>query len=113
MKVYAGKEADQNISVSAKIVIDLAAEYLNFGRTMYVDNWYTSVHLADLLGEQKTHLVGTLRSNRKQNPKGESCSMRSSSNILVMKWKDKRDLLMLSTKHNSRMIQIPHRNKIK
>ncbi|KAF0750628.1 piggyBac transposable element-derived protein 4-like [Aphis craccivora] len=69
MKVYAGKEADQNISVSAKIVIDLAAEYLNFGRTMYVDNWYTSVHLADLLGEQKTHLVGTLRSNRKQNPK--------------------------------------------
>lgn len=122
MKVYAGKEADQNISVSAKVVIDLAAEYLNFGRTMYVDNWYSSVHLADLLGEQKTHLVGTLRTNRKQNPKeviqkklkkGESCSMRSSSNVLVMKWKDKRDLLMLSTKHDSRMIQIPHRNKIK
>jgi len=117
MKVYAGKETDQNISVSAKVVLDLAAEYLNFGRTMYVDNWYTSVHLADLLGEQKTHLVGTLRSNRKKIQKklkkGESCSMRSSSNILVMKWKDKRDLLMLSTKHDSRMIQIPHRNKKK
>jgi len=68
MKVFAGKEVDQNISVSSKVV-DLAAEYLNFGHTMYVDNWYISIHLADLLGEQKTYLVGTLSSNRKQNPK--------------------------------------------
>lgn len=68
MKVYTDKEADQNINVSGKVVDDLAAKYLNFGRIIYVDNWYTRVHLADLL-EQKTHLVGTLRSNRKQNPK--------------------------------------------
>lgn len=39
--------------------------------------------------------------------------MRSSSNTLVMKWNDKRDLLMLSTKHDNRMIQIPYRNTVK
>jgi len=65
-------------------------------------------------------LVGTLRANRKSNPKdvtqkklkrGEVISMRSFSNILVLKWKDKRDLYMLSTKHNSEMISIDHRGK--
>lgn len=30
-----------------------------------------------------------------------------------MKLKDKRNLLMFSTKHNSRMIQISHRNTVK
>jgi len=34
-----------------------------------VDNWYTSVELAELLNRQQTHLVGTLRTNRKSNPK--------------------------------------------
>lgn len=43
--------------------------YLNFGRTLFVDNWYTSVTLAHKLNEQQTHIVGTLRTNRKGNPK--------------------------------------------
>lgn len=31
--------------------------------------------------------------------------MRSYSNVLVLKWKDKRDLFMISTKHISEMVK--------
>lgn len=120
IKVYAGKEANAELNVGSKIVLELSEPYLDCGRTLYVDNWYTSIELAESLNDRQTHLVGTLRANRKSNPKdvtekklkrGEVISMRSSSNILVLKWKDKRDLYMLSTKHNSEMISIDHHGK--
>lgn len=34
-----------------------------------MDNYYNSVELSNLLYKQKTHTTGTLRSNRKKNPK--------------------------------------------
>jgi len=89
-------------------------EYLNFGRTVYTDNWYTSVNLAHQLLDRNTHLVGTLRNNRKQNPKdvtskklkkGDFIAQQSDRGIVVLKWKDKRDVLVLSTKHKDTMIQ--------
>lgn len=49
--------------------MEITNEYLNFGRTIYTDNWYTSVNLAYKLLEQNTYLDGTRRANRKQNPK--------------------------------------------
>ncbi|KAE9528590.1 hypothetical protein AGLY_012165 [Aphis glycines] len=113
-RIYAGKEAVQGLEVSTKIVMELTHEYLNFGRTIYTDNWYTSVNLAHKLLEQNTHLVGTLRANRKQNPKdvvqkklkkGQVIAQQSDRGIVVLKWKDKRDVLMLSTKHSDTMIE--------
>lgn len=44
----------------------LSADLLNAGRT---DNYYTSLELANKLLDNKTHLLGTLRSNRRGNPK--------------------------------------------
>jgi len=69
VKVYCGKEAAPDFNVGSKIVQELSEPFLNFGRTLVVDNWYTSVELAELLNRQQTHLVGTLRTNRKSNPK--------------------------------------------
>lgn len=85
------------ILVSSRIVMNLVNEYLDFGRTLYVDNWYTSVSLAHHLLERKTHLAGTLRSNRKYNPdnvikkklkKGQVIAQKSSSKVIVLKFKD-------------------------
>lgn len=54
----------------------------------------------------KTNVIGTVRSNRKNMPK-DLCSVklkkgeyviRSCNRILTLKWKDKRDVYMLSTK---------------
>ncbi|KAL4125889.1 hypothetical protein QTP88_010126 [Uroleucon formosanum] len=56
-----------------------------------------------------TNLVGTLRSNRKNNPKevvnkklkkGEVIAKQCNKGITVLKWKDKREVLMISTKHS-------------
>lgn len=120
VKVYCGKEANPDFNVGSKIVQELSEPFLNCGRTLVVDNWYASVELAELLNSKQTHLVGTLRTNRKSNPKevtakklkkGEISSMRSSSNILVLKWRDKRELCMISSKHHSQMVKLSVRGK--
>ncbi|XP_060849732.1 uncharacterized protein LOC132928838 [Rhopalosiphum padi] len=86
-----------------------------------MSNWYSSVELAELLQSKNTYLVGTLRCNRKSNPKevtkkklkrGEIVSQRSSSNVLVLKWRDKRDLVMVSSKHDSALTNLKIRGKI-
>lgn len=60
-------------------------------------------------------MVGTLRLNRKGNPievvtaklrRGEVIAQENSKGITVMKWKDKRDVLVLSTKHSDEMENI-------
>lgn len=113
-RIYAGKEATPGLEISTKIVTEMTHEYLNFGRTVYTDKWYTSVNLAHQLLDRNTHLVGTLRNNRKQNPKdvtsrklkkGFFIAQQSDRGIVVMKWKDKRDVLVLSTKHKDTMVQ--------
>jgi len=93
--------------------MELAADYLDEGRTMYTDNWYSSISLVNELLSRSTNLVGTLRSNRKFNPKdvinvklkkGEIKSSQNENNIVVMKWKDKRNVLMLSTTHKDNLV---------
>ena len=93
---------------------------LDSGRTLYTDNWYTSVPLAKTLINRDTHLVGTLRSNRKDIPKeviqkklkkGEIISRQNKDKTIVLKWKDKRDVLMLSTKHDDSMINLNIKGK--
>uniref|UniRef100_A0A2S2QM41 PiggyBac transposable element-derived protein 4 n=1 Tax=Sipha flava TaxID=143950 RepID=A0A2S2QM41_9HEMI len=60
-------------------------------------------------------MVGTLRANRRGNPrdviskklkKGELFAQQSSSNIVVMKWRDKRDIYLITTKHTDETIEI-------
>lgn len=63
IKIYCGKE--KNISdvrnVGSNVVMKLAKPYLDNDRTLYVDNWYSSVELAEQLQSRQTHLVGTLQ----------------------------------------------------
>lgn len=69
VRVYCGKDKDPNLSAPTKVVMNLIEPLLSKGRTLYTDNFYTSVSLAHQLLERKTHLVGTLLANRKYNPK--------------------------------------------
>lgn len=64
--------------------------------------------LAYKLLEKQTHLVGTLRSNRKFIPqeiknaklaRGEIIAKESPEGVTILKWRDKRDVQMLSTCH--------------
>lgn len=93
------------------LVMKLMEKLLDTGHELYVDNFHTSGPLAKQLLNRKTLLCGTLRSSCKHLPervvsaklkKGETISQRDGC-IVVTKWKDKRDVIMLSTHHTGKM----------
>ncbi|XP_053457867.1 zinc finger protein with KRAB and SCAN domains 8 isoform X2 [Nycticebus coucang] len=120
VKIYCGKEARSGVPVSSSIVMKLIEGLLDSGRVLYTDSYHTSIHLAHQLLERATYLVGTLRSNRKLNPpdvvktklnKNEVIARESDTGVIVLKWKDKRDVLMLSTMHGKDtkgVVEKPH-----
>ena len=112
MTIYKGK-SDRTFSLPTEIVMNLSQPYLNAGRTLVTDNFYTSVELAKKLLQSRTHLVGTLRSNRRGLPlavtrshmkKGEVTARENNDGIVVCKWRDRRDVLVLSTKHDGNLM---------
>ncbi|KAL0278096.1 UNVERIFIED_CONTAM: hypothetical protein PYX00_000005 [Menopon gallinae] len=81
--------------------------------------WYTSLELAEQLITKNTHLVGTLRTNRRGNShqvlstklkRGEIIAKENNQGITILKWKDKRDILVLSTKHSSEVVNVECRS---
>lgn len=95
--------------------MELMQSYLDSGRCLYADNWCTSIDLAEKLLDRQTHLVGTLRSNRKRNPKeviakklvrGGVIAKQNRRSIMVLKWRDRCDILMLSTMHTNSVINV-------
>ncbi|KAK5980018.1 PiggyBac transposable element-derived protein 4 [Trichostrongylus colubriformis] len=89
--------------------MDLMEGFMDEGRVLCTDNFYTSIELAEMLLRRKTDLIVTLRKNRKRIPKtvkekklkrGDVLFQQDDNGILVMKWKDKREIFLLSTKHD-------------
>lgn len=79
-----------------------------------MDNFYCSVPLVQYLFENQTKVVGTLRKNRTDNPKdtlntklgkGEVVHAQK-GNIHVIKWNDKRDVSMISSKQNLGFVEM-------
>jgi hypothetical protein len=110
MSIYAGKQQQPRTgSVAEDVVMKLMEGLLDCGRVLYTDNWYTSIVLAKNLLQRRTNLVGTIRKNRRGLPKmvtgiklkrGSLVARQNQNGIVVLKWKDKRDVLMLSTHHD-------------
>lgn len=106
VEVYHGLE-----NTGVAIVKRLMSNLSNKGHTLYTDQFYTSIELAEELEAMKTGLVGTMRKNRKGIPpsvlesrlsEGDQV-FRRKNNILVVRWRDKRDVIVLSTRHTSEM----------
>ncbi|KAJ8931626.1 hypothetical protein NQ314_015420 [Rhamnusium bicolor] len=100
-KIYSGKQlrpTDQ--PVASQVVMELMQHLLNSGRTLVTDNYYTSVSLAHQLNDNSIHLIGTLRKNRKFNPKpvfakklarGYMMALQSNTKVIDAKRVDKRE----------------------
>jgi hypothetical protein len=79
------------------------------------------VELAEYLLKNKTTMVGTLKENRKGNPKsvvkaklkkGE-CVWKRKGGVVVTNWKDKRNVRMISTRNKHRMKETTSRKGAK
>nr|CAH7727590.1 unnamed protein product [Callosobruchus chinensis] len=117
LKIYGGGGVQTSKKpLATRVVMELMEPLLNTGRTLSTDSFNTSVDLAHELKNRRTHLVGTLRQNRKLKPKavtnaklkrGEMKVHKISTNDVVRKWKDKRDVLFLTTRAVPEMVEAP------
>lgn len=116
--VYTGKGTNldyvEGDLVSEKVVLKLAEDLFNKGYRIHMDNYYSSPALFSKLIKHQTDAVGTVRLTRKCMPddlkktklkKGE-CIARQHGKILAVKWKDKKDVTMLSTVHGNEMKKV-------
>lgn len=105
-----GDESEHDKGHSYNVVMGMlrGGDFLNKGYSIYTDNYYSSPTLFDELYAEDTLAVGTVRVNRKEMPtvfklklkKGEA-RYRQRNNLMAVKWADKRDVTMLSTKHEA------------
>ena len=70
LSVYTGQSQDsrRQVGLAKKVCTNLMSSLLNEGRTLYIDNFYTSYELATSFLCQKTHVVGTVRPRKKNMP---------------------------------------------
>jgi len=109
--IYFGKQPKGDSSgATGTIVMKLMADYFDKGHILYVDNWYSSPTLFELLCQKGTGACGTVRRNRKYVPnfpkklkKGEIVAKHTDHQLAIC-WKDKKEVTMLSTVHHSSMI---------
>ena len=104
--IYTGAQSDirtfdEDIGKSGNIVMTLMQPYLDSGHTLYLDNWDRSPLLFTLLHNRQTHACATARANRKYLPKMKEklevgqVVFYTTSNLLALKWRDKRDVMMV------------------
>jgi len=87
---------------------------------LWIDNFFSSPELArKLKTEHSTDCVGTLKLNRKNIPKevkgktlekGEIIARRSGP-VKVLKWRDKRNVTVVSTYHNADTHRVSNKGK--
>ncbi|KAG5865578.1 hypothetical protein JTB14_014080 [Gonioctena quinquepunctata] len=124
-QIYTERTEEQRpagLGIGETVVLALTERLLDEGRTLYMNNFYTSCPLAEIILTESTHLVGTRRRSRKHLPKDvktkklkkhEYIGQETNDGIVVSKWKDARDVLMLSTLHGLEMkVPPPSKRKI-
>ena len=120
--VYIGKEkgaSENDVRASDRTVLSLVDEYLDEGRALVVDNYYTNAAIATKLLHKKTHLIGALRKNSKGIPKKRSEAYPSFENRRCYMsrtrwnccWKDKGEVRFLTTKHKGEIISTGKKNR--
>nr|CAI5858515.1 unnamed protein product [Callosobruchus analis] len=74
------------------------------GHSLYMDNFYNSVGLSEQLLQEKVYTTETLRANGAGNPKEEKLAACIRTKDCVSKWKDKREVLAVSTEFGDEQV---------
>ena len=86
---------------------------LGKGHHVYMDNYYSSPDLFWELFSKEAYACGTCRKMRKNMPKAlkvklprkVDCVFRRDGPLLALKWREKREVMMLSTVHEAFMVE--------
>lgn len=103
------QEFEGNVGVGGNIVLTLIEPYMYNGHNIFLDNWYTSPTLFSILHENEINSCGTVKANRIHMPplkkKLETGQIEhaSTDKMLALKWKDKREVIMLTTMHSAQI----------
>ena len=120
--LYTGKEEGQKeVGLAHQVVLRLLNDerLQNKGYVVVMDSFYSSPQLFKDLIARGFGACGTVRRDRKGLPhrvrdsklqKGDVASSVDDS-VLTLKWRDKRDVLMLSTYHGSEMMKKTRRSR--
>lgn len=123
IKVYCGKsevtESANGFGHASNVVLHLMESYLDKGYVVFTDNFYNSVSLTHMMTSRKTYICGTLRANRKKNPKyvtskklkKDEFVWQRNKSVVVCKWKDKREVLTISNMHKVGIVEVQNRNR--
>ena len=106
--IYSGEQYPTAAIGHAKaIVMNLLDDPGGCYRTVVADNFFTNISLAKHLLEHDKYLIGTVRANcvrsgskvlQKNLRRGEAYALQNKDGVKLIKWKDKKDILMISTK---------------
>jgi hypothetical protein len=102
-----------------QIVTELTEPYFEKWHTVYMDRFFTSPTVADLFYLKKTRVVGTVMSNRRGLPQEwreqplqlHEMAFCHRGNMTACKYKDKRDVFLLSTKHAASWTEVKAKAK--
>ena len=106
----------------AQTVMALTKDYLNEGRTIFTDRYYTSIPLLQELESQLTSFTGTCMKNRQQIPKNfrqksfrlsdDEVQAYRSGRFMALAWRSpskKKGIIMLSSKDSAQMTSVTSR----
>ena len=121
-KLYTGKDGSSGgPGLAHRVVMDLADDQRLEGKgyLIYTDNFYSSPDLFQALADKGFGACGTARKDRRGIPlsirnaglqRGEIASS-VDDGVLALKWWDKRDVMMLSTFHDTHMVAKTRRSR--
>uniref|UniRef100_A0A667ZA88 PiggyBac transposable element-derived protein domain-containing protein n=1 Tax=Myripristis murdjan TaxID=586833 RepID=A0A667ZA88_9TELE len=109
MKPYCGEGA-----ALEDTVIHLLDRLAGRGYRLFMDNFHNSVALSKHLLDLKIHVCGTLRKNKGEPPR----IMRHNDSVMVLAWRDKKIVKMITTFHENNMEDIQvwqrgHKGKVR
>ena len=119
-----GKDATlekyEGCGITQATVLSLVEHLHHKGHHLYMDNLYTSPALFSTLKSSGIGACGTHRTNRKGVPsdiksaklgKGGVVTANGDEEMLFLKWKDKREVAMLTTIHDDSCITVERRSR--
>ena len=113
-EIYAAAPNVSNKPTDVVLRILEDSSLLNKGYSVFTDNYYTCPELYSKLVQNKTHCTGTVRQNRRGMPVPAELTttnvgdtaFRRKENLVCLKWKDKREVCMLTSAINPTLVSV-------